>query len=95
MAKKNQKEITAPVNEVAIDWAAIDALEKAAHKPVVSISEPIAISFDEWWMMREQSINKPKYYKDIIRVDAKARGLGKKELVEKWDWAARQFGLVL
>jgi hypothetical protein len=79
----------------AIDWVAIEALEKAAHKPVIeSVPEEEAIQFDEWWLMREQAINKPKHYKDIVRVDARARGLGKKELVSKWDWAARQFGLI-
>jgi hypothetical protein len=99
MAKNNSKSKSseAPVvEEQVIDWAAIAALEKAAHQNVAvsKVVAPELLTFDEWWMSREQEINKPKHYKEILRVDAKARGLEKKELAERWDWAARQFGLV-
>ena len=97
MSKKNSsKSKSSEAVEVAVDWAAIAALEKAAHQSTaVSVEEvPQLVTFDEWWMSREQDINKPKHYKEILRVDAKARGLEKKELATRWDWAARQFGLV-
>jgi predicted HTH transcriptional regulator len=79
-----------------IDWSAIEAMEKKQHKPAdiqVTIEESKPISYEEWYLMREEQINRPKHFKEILKVDARARGLNKKELVERWDWAARQFGL--
>ena len=99
MSKKNKVlQSTSAVESEKIDWAAIAAAEKAvqqAEVAEVSASPEAKISYDEWWMSREQAIAKPKYYKEIIRVDAKARGLGKLETSDRWDWAAKQFGLVL
>ena len=100
MSKKNNSKLTSSetpvVEEQVVDWAAIAAMEKAAHQSVAvsSFVAPELLTFDEWWMSREQDVNKPKHYKDILRVDAKARGLEKKELAERWDWAAREFGLI-
>ena len=101
MSKKSRakvQEVKQP--EAAVDWAAIEALEKQAQKEAeksIASSEPplqeTAITFDEWWMSREADIKKPAYFKEIIRVDARARGLAKRELRSRWDWAARQFGL--
>lgn len=80
-----------------IDWAAIAALEKEAHKVAVEEKTPQqeekAMSFEEWWLLRETDINKPNYYKEILKADFKARGLHKLEKTDKWDWAAKQFGL--
>lgn len=92
---QNSKEVTADSNE--IDWAAIAALEKQKHQEVaiqVAVASPeVLLSFDDWWMLREQAIGKPKHYKEILRVDSRARGLQKKDTLDRWDWAARQFGL--
>jgi hypothetical protein len=99
MSKKNQVRTESKTQEV-VDWAAIDALEKQARieANVVALEtanqEDNIISFDEWWLSREADLKKPSYFKEILKVDMKARGLSKKELVSKWDWAARQFGLV-
>lgn len=94
---KAQETSTAPQSEV--DWAAIEALEKQSRKEAEKqVSQQPAqqestVTFDEWWMSREADIKKPAYFKEILRVDARARGLVKKELHSRWDWAARQFGL--
>lgn len=87
------------VGSTDVDWAAIEALEKQSRKEAErSVAEQpaqqeSAVTFDEWWMSREEQIKKPAYIKEILRVDARARGLSKKELRSRWDWAARQFGL--
>jgi hypothetical protein len=92
---KKDQIIEASVEQV--DWAAIAALEKqaaaVAFNEVKTEEKQEVITFEDWWLMREQQLNKPYHYKEILRVDFKARGLGKKELLEKWDWAAKQFGL--
>jgi hypothetical protein len=100
MSKKSKIKIQEQKVEVPeVDWAAIEALEKQARKEAEKsqatqqVVEESSITFDEWWMSREPDIKKPAYFKEIIRVDARARGLGKKELRSRWDWAARQFGL--
>jgi len=102
MSKKTQKNNPQPApvspEPAVVDWAAIAALEKqaleAARKiePIVS-SEPEALSFEDWWLLREVLINKPGHYKEILKADFNARGLSKKEPLERWDWAGKQFGL--
>lgn len=100
MSKKTNKtkqvvESTPKAQEV--DWAAIAALEKEAHKTMVEEKtqqqEEKALSFEEWWLLREKDIDKPNYYKEILKADFKARGLQKLEKTDRWDWAAKQFGL--
>lgn len=105
MSKKTQtskdkslekKTVTAP-EPVEVDWAAIAALEKQALEKAKqsepTISSPELISFEDWWLLREAAINKPQYYKEILKADSAARGLGKKEPLDRWDWAGKQFGL--
>ena len=95
---KSLENKTVSVTEpVEVDWAAIAALEKQALEKAKQ-SEPVSsapelISFEDWWLLREAAINKPQYYKEILRADSAARGLGKRETVDRWDWAGRQFGL--
>jgi hypothetical protein len=59
--------------------------------------EPAAISvvvdFDQWWSDRAAALKQPAHIKEILKVDAKARGVSGKQPLEKWDWAAKQFGL--
>ena len=45
----------------SIDWGAIEALEKASHKapePEAVSSEPSLLTFEEWFMLREQITTK-------------------------------------
>jgi len=80
--------------EAQVDWAAIAELEKGLHKqdqPLVI--EDKQVSFDDWWLAREAKLNKPLFYKEILKADFGGRGLSKKETMDRWDWAARQFGL--
>jgi hypothetical protein len=102
MSKKTQKTEKVPaqaeVVKPVIDWAAIAALEKQSletakqSEPLIQ-SEPVSLSFEDWWLLRESALNKPQHYKEILKADFGARGLGKKEPLERWDWAGKQFGL--
>jgi hypothetical protein len=96
MSKKTKApkiEADQPAN-AAVDWAAIAELEKKMHKedkPMVVESK--SVSFDDWWLAREAELNKPLFYKEILKADFSGRGLSKKETMDRWDWAAKQFGL--
>lgn len=69
--------------------------QREAAKSQIEQKTEEAISFDQWWLDRSGSLNQPQYIKEILKADAKGRGLSGKQTADKWDWAARQFGLSL
>jgi hypothetical protein len=81
--------------EQLVDIAAIKEYERSQKEKNAPEETPKQelLEFDQWWDMRKNTIDQPSYIKDILRVDAKARKLSKLEPIERWDWAARQFGL--
>jgi hypothetical protein len=85
MAKKNSENI---------DMKSIKEYERAMRSKAVQPSEE-KVEFDSWWATRSPVLNQPNHLKEILKADAKARGLGKEETLDRWDWAARQFGLTL
>jgi len=85
--KKNKQESLEP------DLKAIAEFEKAQRKSASKKDLDSAVDFDQWWTERASVLNQPAHIKEILRADAKGRGLGKKETMERWDWAAKMFGL--
>lgn len=73
---------------------AVKAYEASLKKVVeVTIEPERKIGFDEWWAARNPQLEQPNHVKEILLKDAKARGLTKTETMERWDWAARTYGL--
>jgi hypothetical protein len=81
-------------NKEEVDMQSIKEYEKAMRSKIEP-SEEQKIEFDQWWVIRSAELKQPIHVKEILRADAKARGLNKEEPISKWDWAARQFGLTL
>lgn len=77
------------------DLKAIAEFEKSQRKKNIKKDIESTVDFDKWWAERSLSINQPAYMKEILRADAKGRGLDKKETMERWDWAAKMFGLLI
>jgi hypothetical protein len=77
-----------------IDMKSIKEYEKA-QRSLVKNETPNnqEIPFDQWWADRSAILKQPPHMKEIIHADFKGRGLTAKHAVEKWDWAAKQFGL--
>ena len=84
MAKKNQE----------VDMQSIKEYERAMRAKTEQPEEN-KVEFDQWWVIRSTELKQPVHIKEILRADAKARGLAKEESVSRWDWAAKQFGLTL
>lgn len=53
----------------------------------------VVVDFDQWWADSAAVLKQPAHIKEILKVDAKARGVSGKQSLDKWDWAAKQFGL--
>jgi hypothetical protein len=84
MSKSNQK----------IDMKSIKEYEKAQRSLVkTEIAPSENITFDQWWVDKSNTLKQPPYMKEIVRADFKGRGLADSHSPEKWDWAAKQFGL--
>lgn len=66
---------------------------EAAQKLASNQEETKLVDFDQWWLERANVIKQPQYIKEILKADAKGRGLTGNQSYEKWDWAAKQFGL--
>lgn len=81
-------------NKQKVDMKSIKEYEKA-QRSLVKNEAPNTqeISFDQWWADRSAALKQPPYMKEIIQADFKGRGLSLKHTAEKWDWAAKQFGL--
>lgn len=92
MSKKTKK--TAKDKEMN----SIKEFEKAKRQKLLESKKPepakeISIDFNAWWAKRSAALNVPNHLKEIIKADAKARGVDGEHPIEKWDWAAKMFGL--
>lgn len=93
MSKKNRNNYES--KDTAMD--AVKAFEASLKKVALeSETEEVGdrkLSYDEWWATRNQVLKQPQHVKEILLKDAKARGLDKMETMDRWDWAARTYGL--
>lgn len=69
------------------------AQRETAAKLTNAEKSPVEIDFDQWWIEKSHLIKQPSYIKEILYADAKGRGLVGKQTSEKWDEAAKLFGL--
>jgi len=76
-----------------VDIAAIKEYERQQRLKSPPLKQEEKIDFEQWWLIRSPILEQPSYIKDILKADAKGRKLDTHETVERWDWAARQFGL--
>jgi len=91
MAKSRQIE----KESIEPDLKAIADFEKSQRKNNVKKEVDSLVDFDKWWAERSSVLCQPAHMKEILRADAKGRGLANKESMERWDWAAKMFGLVV
>lgn len=87
--KKNKQE------SLDLDLKAIADFEKNKRKQKTTTHTDDVVDFDKWWAERSNNIKQPSHVKEILKADARGRGLGPKETMERWDWAAKMFGLLL
>ena len=64
-----------------------------AAKDVPQESAAELVEFEIWWAARVGQLKQPVHVKDIMKADAKGRGLTGLQPMDKWDWAARKYGL--
>ncbi len=76
-----------------VDMESIKAYERSIRAKQERPVEKEAIDFDTWWALRLAVLKQPQHIKEILKADAYARNLQTKESCDRWDWAARQFGL--
>lgn len=77
------------------DVESIKEYEKAKRAKTKPAEEVRVIDFDQWWAERSSALKQPSHIREILKADAGARGLVGKQPSDKWDWAARQFGLTI
>jgi hypothetical protein len=81
-------------NKQSVDMKFIKEHEKKQRAKIAAHQdEDRCIDFDQWWIEKATTLKQPQHIKEILRVDAAARGLTDKQSIDKWDWAAKQFGL--
>lgn len=81
-------------NKQKVDMKSIKEYEKAQRSAArVEDSRIETVNFDQWWANRSSAIKLASHMKEIMRADFKGRGLENLNTMEKWDWAAKQFGL--
>jgi hypothetical protein len=85
MSKKNQ--------ENQIDAQSIKEYENAQRIKNTPMPPLELVDMDEWWAKRAPALSQPSHIKEILKADAAGRKISGKQTVERWDWAARQFGL--
>jgi hypothetical protein len=81
-----------------VDMKSIKEYEKSLRQDLSPLAEPKEpdlkrISFDEWWLNTLANTRLHPSAKEILKADAKGRGLDGLQAADKWDWAAKQFGL--
>jgi len=69
-----------------------EAMEKA---PKVAPVVDLGVSFDEWWMLLVKKITIRPSYKEVIKADFKARGLGDRASMAEYDKALELYGIKL
>lgn len=80
--------------EQPVDITAIKEYERQLAEQNQPVKEPEElIEFEQWWSLVGSKLGQPPYVKGILKVDAKARGVKDLETMERWNWAAKQYGL--
>lgn len=64
-----------------------------AQRPSPAPQADEKLSFDHWWILLNKRMPLRAHLKEIMWADFNARGLGKEELVAKYDEGLRLFGL--
>lgn len=84
-------------NKQKLDMKSIKEYEKSARSEASKASQDHAqqIAFDEWWLNTLASSKLNPSVKEILKADARGRGLDGPQTSEKWSWAAKQFGLII
>ena len=85
MSKKNQQD--------QVDAKSIKEYENAQRAKNAAPQIDELMDIDEWWARRSSALNQPNHIKEILKADANGRKVSGKQTADKWDWAARQFGL--
>lgn len=80
-------------NKPQVDLKSIKEYEKAQRAASLSEQKATPISFDQWWADKNFGTKHPPYLKEILKADARGRGLDDRCEPDQWDWAAKQFGL--
>lgn len=88
----NEEQSSNPTSQT-IDIAAIKEYERQQRLKAPPVPQEEKIDFEQWWLIRSPTLGQPSHVKDILKADARGRKLSSKETMERWDWAARQFGL--
>lgn len=76
-----------------VDMKSIKEYEKAQRSQVLKEDTVEAIGFDQWWADNSSNFKLAPYMKEIIRADFRGRGLEGLNTNDRWNWAAKQFGL--
>lgn len=80
-------------NKPQVDLKSIKEYEKAQRASSSNEKKTELVSFDQWWANKNLGAKLPSHLKEILKADAKGRGLADLSDSEQWDWAAKQFGL--
>lgn len=80
-------------NKAKVDMKSIREYEKAQRSQVIKEDAVEAIGFDQWWADNSSNLKLAPYMKEIIRADFRGRGLDGLNENDKWNLAAKQFGL--
>lgn len=90
----DNKERQSTVDKQDNNTKSIKEYEMAQRAKVQELATvDVVVDFDQWWADRAAVLKQPAHIKEILKVDAKARGVSGKQSLDKWDWAAKQFGL--
>ena len=83
-------------NKQKVDMASIKEFEKAQRSKVQKEEAPTqSVSFDQWWADSAASLKIAPSLKEVLRADFKGRSVEGLNTKERWDWAAKQFGLII
>lgn len=80
-------------NKPQVDFKSIKEYEKAQRAASLNEQKAESMSFDQWWANKNLGTKLPPHLKEILKADAKGRGLADSCEPDQWDWAAKQFGL--
>jgi NADH:ubiquinone oxidoreductase subunit F (NADH-binding) len=81
-------------NKQKVDMKSIKEYEKAQRLSAKAEKQGSEeISFDQWWADNSASLKVSPHLKEVIKADFKGRGVEGLNVKDKWNWAAKQFGL--
>jgi len=81
-------------NKQKVYMKSIREYEKAQRAQLPQKEDSIELMpFDQWWADNSSSLKMAQHMKEIVRADFRGRDIHGLNTKEKWDWAARQFGI--